>query len=213
LLERFPAVAGKTVLIPHGNWIGYYRPSESIHRARHNLRLPEEAFVYLLFGQCKPYKNLEGLIEAFRKVAKADDILLIAGGFSDKTYLATVLDMAADDSRIRIDEGFIPNDMVSDYLVACNAMCIPYREILTSGTAMLALSYGRPVLSINRGFLRDVVRQECGLLIEPGDPEALARGLLALRAGLWVEAEIVRVAEQFTFSDAARISMTCLKHD
>ncbi len=210
LQARFPSVASKSVLIPLGNWIGRYPPSESACQARRNLKLPTEAFVYLFFGNARPYKNLEGLIEVFRKVAKTDDILLAAGRFWDRTYLTRILDMAAGDDRIRINHCFIPDDRVSDYFVACNAVCMPYREILTSGTAMLALGYGRPVLSINRGFLRDLVRHECGLLIEPGDPEALADGLLTLRARSWVEAEIVRVAERFTFSEAARISLSCV---
>jgi glycosyltransferase involved in cell wall biosynthesis len=172
------------------------------------LKLPIEAFVFLHFGNCKPYKNLDGLIEAFRRVAKCNDILLVAGRFSDNAYLATVLDLAAGDDRIRIENRFIPDEQVSDYIVACNVMCMPYREILTSGTAMLALSYGRPVLSVNRGLLRDVVRPDCGILIEPGDSLALTEGLQAVRNRSWVEADIVRVAAQYTFSDAAKISIS-----
>lgn len=78
LLAKFPFTARKTVVIPHGNWIGFYPPCESSLRARQNLQLPGDAFVYLNFGNCRPYKNLEGVIEAFRKVARPNDILLIA---------------------------------------------------------------------------------------------------------------------------------------
>jgi beta-1,4-mannosyltransferase len=210
LLAKFPSAAGKAVVIPHGNWIGFYPPCESTLKARHNLKLPSNAFVYLHFGNCKPYKNLEGLIKAFREVAGHKDMLLVAGRFDDDTYSARILDLAAGDNRIRIDNGYIPDDRVSDYLMACDAMCMPYREILTSGTAMLALSYGRPVLSIQRGLLREVVQPECGILIEPGDQQALAAGLRALRTRSWAEADIVRVARQFTFSDAAGISLSLL---
>jgi glycosyltransferase involved in cell wall biosynthesis len=210
LLARFPSAAGKAVVIPHGNWIGFYPPCESKLKARLNLKLPSDAFVYLHFGNCRPYKNLDGLIEAFREVATRNDILLIAGRFRDDDYLTKILDLAAGDNRIRIQNCHIADDRVSDYLVACDAMCIPYREILTSGTAMLALSYGRPVLSINRGSLRDVVPPECGILVEPGNRQALAEELRALRSRCWAEADIVRIAMQFTFSDAARISLSLL---
>jgi glycosyltransferase involved in cell wall biosynthesis len=198
------------VLIPHGNWIDRYKPTESRPTARQNLELPNDVFIYLFFGYCKPYKNLEGLVEAFRKIAKADDMLLIAGHFSDQAYQAKILDLVAGDRRIRIDHGYISDDCVSNYLVACDALCIPYRQVLTSGSAMLALSYGRPVLSINSGFLRDTIRRECGELIEPGDPEALEEGMLAMRSRSWVEDEILQAARQFTFSEAAEISLSCV---
>ena len=210
LLSKFQISPGKIVLIPHGHWISHYPACESKAQARINLDMPCESFIYLFFGQCKPYKNLEGLIEVFRKVARNDDALLVAGSFSDKTYLAKILAITADDPRIRIDHGFIPDDKVSEYLMACDVMCMPYREILTSGTTMLALSYGRPVLSINRGFLRDTVSSECGVLVEPGDSESLADGLRAMRAKSWVSAEIMQVAEKFTFHDAAKLSLLCI---
>ena len=70
LLERFPIASGKVAVIPHGNWIGFYPPCESSDCARRNLKIPIDAFVYLHFGNCRPYKNIEGLIEAFGKVAR-----------------------------------------------------------------------------------------------------------------------------------------------
>lgn len=211
LLARFKIASGKTVLIPHGNWIGHYPACESRGQARSKLKLPDEVFIYLFFGQCKPYKNLEGLIKEFRKIARNDDMLLVAGSFSDQAYLASILALTEGDPRIRVDHGFVPDNVVSEYLMACDAMCMPYREILTSGTTMLALSYGRPVLSINRGFLRDTVSQECGVLVEPGDAESLADGLRLIRSKMWVTAEIVQAAERFTFFDAAKISLRCIR--
>ena len=59
--------------------------------------------------------------------------------------------------------------------MACDAMCIPYREILTSGTAMLAMSHGRPVLSLIAA-IHDAISPECGILIEPGDRGGAGRG-------------------------------------
>lgn len=207
LLRTFPSAASKCVQIPHGHWIGFYPPCASRNIARRELGLPEESFVYLFFGQCKPYKNLGGLIEVFKRTAQADDILLVAGSFSDSAYLRDVLLLASGEPRIRVDHGFIPDDKVSAYFTACNALCMPYREILTSGTTMLALSYGRPVLSINRGFLRDVITPECGILIEPADSDALAHGMRQLRRKLWDEVVILAHASQFTFADAARRSL------
>jgi glycosyltransferase involved in cell wall biosynthesis len=70
---------------------------------------------------------------------------------------------------------------------------------------MLALSFGKPVISINRGFLRDVISQETGILIEPNDGRELAIALREIRERSWSSEAIVRHAQRFSFTDAARI--------
>lgn len=206
LTERFSAAAGKCVRIPHGNWIDHYPPCSDRRLAREVLRVPPSGFLYLLFGQCKRYKNIEQLVRVFRRIARRDDFLLIAGKFSDPEYLRAVLDCVGGDSRIRIDARFIQDNEVATYLAACDAMCMPYREILTSGTTMLALSHGRPILSIDRGFLREVVSPECGVLVASLDEAALSKGLTALRDGHWHESEILERARRYTFNEAAQIT-------
>jgi len=205
LISRFPRAKTKCVVIPHGNWIDRYRPYQTRESARTTLGLPKDAFIYLFFGQCKPYKNLDGLIKVFTLKASSTDLLLVAGTFSDKSYLSEIINLANGDSRIRIDARFIPDDEVSSYLSASDVICVPYREILTSGTTMLALSFGKPVISINRGFLRDVMSQETGILIEPNDGRELADALRAIRERSWSSEAIIHHARRFSFTDAAKI--------
>lgn len=209
LLERFPAARRKCVRIPHGHWMDLYGPVEAREQARTVLKLPRDAFIYLFFGQCRPYKNLDGLIEVFRRETGAEDFLLVAGNFSDDAYLKAIIELAAGDPRIRIDARFIDDSEIPTYFSAANAMCVPYREILTSGTAMLAFGFGTPVLSIDRGFLRDVVKPDTGILVEPDNAQALAEGLRLLRRGQWSSESIIRHAGRFTFRDAAQTTLNC----
>jgi beta-1,4-mannosyltransferase len=205
LVGRFPRAKAKCVRIPHGNWIDHYRHDRTRESARTALGLPKGAFIYLFFGQCKRYKNLDGLIKVFLPEASSNDLLLVAGKFSDESYLSEIVALANGDSRIRIDARFIPDDEVSSYFSASDAMCVPYREILTSGATMLALSFGKPVISINRGFLRDVMSRETGILIEPNDGRELANALRAIRERPWSGEAIIRHARRFSFTDAAKI--------
>lgn len=208
LTGRFPRAGRKCVRIPHGNWVGHYLPHQTKEVARANLGLPMNAFIYLVFGQIKPYKNLEGVIKAFTLETSNNALLLVAGKFSDGAYLSEIISLANGDSRIRIDARFILDNEVSSYLSASDVMCMPYREILTSGTAMLAFSFGIPVISINRGFLRDVISQDTGILIEPSDALQLTAALRAVRERSWSSEEIIRHAHRFTFKDAARICLS-----
>jgi len=77
-----------------------------------------------------------------------DALLLVAGNFPDKNYYETDQRVVRKRSRIRIEAGFIPNEMMQAYLFSCDAVVVPYREILTSGTAMLAMSFWSAVVSV-----------------------------------------------------------------
>jgi glycosyltransferase involved in cell wall biosynthesis len=208
--NRFPASAEKLCLIPHGNWIDYYSHSITREKARATLGLPIDRYIFLFIGACKPYKNLDGLVNTFTASA-GDSILFIAGKFPDADYFEQVSAQAANNSRIKINAGFIPDEMMQVYLLACDSVVVPYREILTSGTAMLALSFGRPVVSVDLGFLRDVINPQVGLLYSPAASAGLMEALVAAQHLHFDEDEILEHARKFTFEEAASRFIASLK--
>lgn len=203
LVERFPTAKRKISLLPHGNWIDHYPGILDRGKARAKLGLRADRFVYLFIGLCKPYKNVDGLVRVFRDLP-GDGILVIAGQFQDEEYLETVSDLASRDDRIRIHSGFVPDDLIHAYLAACDIVVAPYREVLTSGTAMLAMSFGRPLISVSLGFLRDVVPPCAGILFPPGDADGLRRALEAAPHHHFANGSILAHARRFRFDDAAR---------
>jgi glycosyltransferase involved in cell wall biosynthesis len=52
----------------------------------------------------------------------------------------------ADNRRITLRLERIPDDEVAALLAAADVVVLPYRRVTTSGTAMLALSHGRPLV-------------------------------------------------------------------
>lgn len=210
LSARFPSAAGKIAHIPHGNWADYYPVTSTREATRSKLGIPVDTYVYLFIGLCKPYKNLHGLVKTFRTLP-GDSVLLVAGKFEDPNYQKHVEALASGDQRIRIIPGFIPDDMIQRYLVACDAVVAPYNEILTSGTAMLAMSFGRPIISVNRGFLKDVVTDKVGLLFSPESTDGLTDALAAARNRRFDEKEILSYAREFTYEDAASKLIASLK--
>jgi len=203
--EAFPGIAEKCHLIPHGNWIGAYPPGPSPQEAKVQLGIKEDAFVYLLFGQCKPYKNIHFLIEAFKEACEPRDHLVIAGKFSDPIYFVQALELAKDCDQITIDNRFVPNEEVSKYLAAANVFCIPYAEILTSGSAMLALSYGVPVISIAKGFLNDIISEKTGILLQIDNKEGLCSAIKQAHSMKWSPDAIIDEAAKHTYEEAASI--------
>jgi beta-1,4-mannosyltransferase len=205
LVEAFPAAARKCRLISHGNWIAHYARAPERAAARRRLGLPEDAFVYLFLGQCRPYKNLGVLVRAFSRLPGEPLRLVVAGTFSDAAYRAEIEALAAADPRVLLQPQYVDDAELPVFMGACDVMCLPYREILTSGSAMLALSFGRPVISIDRGFLRDVIDDGSGILIPAGDDAALQQALQAAQRAPWNEAHIVAQAHAHTFEGAARV--------
>jgi glycosyltransferase involved in cell wall biosynthesis len=60
---------------------------------------------------------------------------------------------------------------------------LPFRDILTSGSAILALSHGRPVIAPALGCLPETLPADATILYDPTAPDALANAIEAAVAG------------------------------
>jgi glycosyltransferase involved in cell wall biosynthesis len=161
--NRFPALAGKLhFVIPHGHYHGAYKNECSRSDARARLGLPAEQAVVAFVGQIKPYKNVPVLVRAFRDALRngLSATLLIAGKPEDAA-LASKLTLLADGcADVLFRFGQIAEDDMQFELNACDLAVFPYRDILNSGSAILALSFSRPVLVPAKGAmaeLRDLI--------------------------------------------------------
>jgi len=210
VLREFPPLAGRVVQIEHGHWIGYYLNTMPCNVARSRLGLNESEYVFLFIGLCKPYKNLEGLIHAFEQLP-GNPVLVIAGQFQDRTYEATIrAAISRSRNRIILHAGIVPHENMQVYLRACNAVATPYTEILSSGSAMLALSFGRPVIAPALGGLKDLVVEGCGFLYDPSKPEGLRQAMAAAMDAAFDEARIMAEASKRDWRDSARIVVNSL---
>ena len=176
VLREFPAMKGRTLLIQHGHWMNYYPSEMTRQEARRRQGLEAGDRVFLFFGTCKPYKGLEDLIRAFERLP-GDPILVIAGKFQSAEYEAGIRAMASRSPRIRLHPGFVPREEAQVYLNACDVVVAPYSKILTSGTVVLAMSFGRPVVAPAFGSVRDTVQEGCGVLYDPAESDGLENAM------------------------------------
>ncbi len=155
--QRFPRlreVPGE--IIPHGHYRDQY-PRCDVD-ARKAFGIPADARVMLFFGAVRPYKNVDGLARAFRSVKAAHAMLFIAGHPQSAALAENIARDAAPDGRVRLDLRFIASDHVTRYFAAADLVVLPYRQILNSGAALLALSFNRPVLVPDLGSMVDLKR-------------------------------------------------------
>ncbi len=167
----------RLVVIPHGNYRPLHQPVGGPPAgSRAALGLPEAVRVLLLFGRLEDYKGVAELLEALAERDRPELHLILAG--RPVMPLEPLLDALPDvvRARVHLERGPVADARVPLLFHAADALVAPYRAVLTSGAAMLALTLGRPVLAPAHPGLAELVRDGCeGLLWSPADREGLAR--------------------------------------
>jgi glycosyltransferase involved in cell wall biosynthesis len=76
---------------------------------------------------------------------------------------------------------------------------LPYRQITTSGAALLVFSFGRPVIAPALGAFPNLVTARRGVLYNPAEPGALPRALVQASQTDWTgtREEIMTWVAQF----------------
>jgi len=169
--------------IPHGHFVGAYPDDVDRAAARQALGIAENAGpVFVHFGQIRPYKGVWELLDAFERLELPDAVLIIAGRPWDAATAAALGERAERDPRVRLFPGFVPDARIQYYMRAADAAVLPYRDILTSGTAMLAMSFGRTVIMPRHGCSRDMVGVDNALLFDGTHADGLLRAMRAAAA-------------------------------
>ncbi|MEY2795672.1 MAG: hypothetical protein RIR10_1388, partial [Planctomycetota bacterium] len=142
---------------PHGNYIGCYQPRLDRDAERARLGVSPDETLFAFAGQIREYKQVDTLIHAFRKANAPRTKLLVCGRPKGAAVARSLSEARGDDARIKIELGFLPDDALASALLASDAVVLPYRDSLTSGTALLAMSYGRTVVAPDIGCFGELL--------------------------------------------------------
>jgi glycosyltransferase involved in cell wall biosynthesis len=174
--RRPPAV------VPHGNYIGCYPDDVPAPEARRALGLGAEDRVFVCFGQLRGYKGVDALLDAFAELQNPRLRLVIAGRPATEADALGVLAAAQRDARVRTHLRFVPDVDVQRFLKAADFVVLPYRDVLTSGGALLALSFARPLVVPRRGCLAELEHERCAIAYNADDAGALRAALATAAA-------------------------------
>lgn len=171
-LAAFGARVRKSAVIRHGPMVPVL-PARSVRANGSDDGLRR----FLFFGRIEAYKGVDDLIAAFAGLA--GDVaarLTVAGQCSDPELRSRLHALARSaGARVTLRLERVPDEDVPLLLTAADAVVLPFRRVTTSGSAMLALSYSRPLIVPDLPGLADlpdqaVLRYEGGV---PGLIEAL----------------------------------------
>jgi glycosyltransferase involved in cell wall biosynthesis len=138
---------------PHGHYRDAYLFGQGRDEARRALGLGTDSMVLAAVGQVRPYKNLPALVAALRLVDDPDLRVVIAGAPAGG---ATDDVLRSGDPRLLLELERLDEHRIASWLAAADAAVLPYRRILNSGAALLALSAGRPVVVPSLGAMPEL---------------------------------------------------------
>ena len=169
----------KCRVIPHGHYIDSYPNSRTQAETRTALdgRFDDSQTVYLFFGQIRPYKNISQLIKTFEKINEPTARLLIVGKPWDEDEAERVHRLSKRDGRIHTVFEFVPANEIQLYMNAADVVVLPFKEVLTSGSALLAMSFGKALIAPGIGCVGELLDQDGGFAYESDDEDGLLRAI------------------------------------
>ncbi len=178
LKKRYPEMPDRKVLhIPHHDFGDYYPKQVSRRQALDYLGIKPKGRVFICFGGIHPYKGLTDLIPLFGKHPLREHTLIVAGSPSNKHYAATIEGLCQRYDNVHAYLRYVPSDDVQYYMQAADIAVMPYKDVLNSGSLMLALSFGKPIVAPAVGSIPEVVNSACAVLFNQSGSAELKAAL------------------------------------
>lgn len=179
-----------------------FRPSAEPAAARAALGWPEENLHVGIIARLAPWKGHPVFLEAAARIARMDPtVRFVIIGDSDtprneayREQLAALARGLAISDRVRWT-GFV--DPVQPLTAALDVVVLPSVKPEPFGKVIVeAMAMQRPVVATNHGGPPEILAHGGGLLVPPGDPEALAAAIACLLSDTDRRLDTARVARE-----------------
>ncbi len=180
LIRELGIAEDKIDVIAHGNYVASVPAGVTQSMARAHFGIAPDKRVLVFFGQIKDVKGLEVLLEGFALARQHDPSLhLLIGGRvwkTDFSKYAAIIDSLGLAPHCTLHIRYIPDHEVPFFYRCADLVVLPHLRIYQSGVALLAMSYGSPVLvSDIAGMLEAVEDERTGFVFRCRDPSHLAQ--------------------------------------
>lgn len=165
---------GETLVVPIGDFAGALPAPSQRERVRAELGVGPRGRLLLCFGQVRPYKGFD---VAARALERLDDRhRLVIAGRPLEPHAERLRRLAGPRSELRLRD--LEERELVELIGASDAVLLPYRRVTGSAALLTALSLGRGVVASDLPYFREVVGgRPAAVLVDPGSPDALARGI------------------------------------
>lgn len=196
--------SGRVRVVPHGAF-------DYLTRLPEERPLPAELEgaagpVVLCFGLIRPYKGIEVLLEAFRRLDGAE-LWIVGNPRMDVEPLRRLA--AAAPGRVRFVTRFVDEAEIPAIFRRADLVALPYLDAEHSGVLYTGLAFGRPLVLSAVGGFPEVAATGAARLVPPGEPEPLAAALGELAADPQARERLAAAAREaaagpFSWDEVAR---------
>lgn len=185
--DHYALDTARVVQIPHPSYQGVYPATVSRSEARAALGIASDERTVLAFGQMRPYKGLDVLVAAVRRMPAAERPVLLLAGRTSVADRTTIDGLLGDDLRAVREHDHVADVDVQRWFRAADVAVFPYRRVLNSGSLHLAASFGVPSVLPDEPHLRAEFADEGW--VRWFDPSVAAGSLAAVLASPVPDAE------------------------
>jgi glycosyltransferase involved in cell wall biosynthesis len=199
----------KVRIVPHGSF-------DYLTKLPEEKPLPEELGgaegpAILSFGLLRPYKGIENLLEAYRRLAVAvpapPELWIVGNPRMDVAPLRELADRAP--GRVRFVTRFVEDAEIPAIFRRADLLVLPYLDAEHSGVLYTGLAFGKPMVLSAVGGFPEVAATGAARLVPPGDVPSLASALEQLVGDEGARAELAAAAARaaagpFSWDEAAR---------
>jgi glycosyltransferase involved in cell wall biosynthesis len=126
--------------------------------ARLELRISADDRIFLCIGFIQWHKGFDRAIRAFKKASLKKAHLYVVGSLrleNEETieYLAEVRSLARASPKVHLHAHFLTDEEFDTWIIACDWVVLPYREIWSSSVAARARLHERPAIFSTAGGL------------------------------------------------------------
>lgn len=173
----------KIIVIENGANTDLFKPMDK-KEARKELNFNQDANYICFVGNLAPWQGLEYLIQSAPFVLREypnTKFLIVGDGLMKTELMNLAVKTGVSDNFIFT--GAVPYELVPKYINACD-ICVVYKKPLKSGYSPLKLyeymACGKPVVASRLGGFEILEENNAGILVEPENPEELAKAIIKL---------------------------------
>lgn len=154
--------------------------------ARKKLRIDQAAEVVVYIGRMDVKKGLRELVEAAKSLRpeRSNLHVYLVGEGPDKPLIESAIQAHNATSYIHAMPSCSFDD-VAVWMAAADLVTLPSYMEGCPNVILEALASGRPVVATNVGGIPEIMSEECGCLVPPRDPAALAQALASVLDTSW----------------------------
>lgn len=178
-LRTFPAEPSKVVTVHNGVRSTARVKPEERERLRASLGVPPQTLIAANVAIMRPGKGHDVLLEAVAQLPESSPVVVVLVG--DGPERSRLEAQAQADPRVASRVRFVGyRDDVAELLQVVDLMVHPTFADALPTALIQGLAAALPIIATRVGGIPEILGEDCGVLLPPGDPRGLAKSLARL---------------------------------